>query len=116
MGEPTLVNINELHQNKVAEDSILWVKTITDPSMTDCVCLVVEDKNKLVVPLQLYNQLPKEASFEKLCICFPKYMKIGIQNPYLRVTQGGFVVLRNDNPRNIKFESLQIGEMLVPDT
>ena len=43
-------------------------------------------------------------------------MKIGIKNPYLRVSQGGFVLLRNDHPRNLVFESLQIGEMLVADT
>ena len=65
--------------------------------MIAAVCLIVEDKNKDVMSLGLYNQINTSVQIEELNTLFPKGMRIGIKQPYLKVSYRGIVALRNDN-------------------
>jgi hypothetical protein len=50
------VTIKQLKRGKILKDTILWVKTIAEPSFHDSISLVVEDEDKTAVNLFLYNQ------------------------------------------------------------
>ena len=69
--------------------------------------LVVEDKNKDVVSLTLYNNTLKQHEIDKY---FPKGVKFAIKQPYMKVLFSGNKALRNDNPDNIiiKFNNKQM--------
>ena len=66
--------------------------------------LVIEDANKDVILIGLYelfNKVQKTLSLEELNKMYPVGTKIGIKQPYLKVTASGNHILRNDNVSNI---------------
>ena len=60
--------------------------------------LIVEDKDKEVVNLGLYNQVEKGTNFQEMNRLFPFNMKLAIKQPYMKLSYGGNLMLRNDNP------------------
>ena len=65
------------------------------------VMLLVEDDNHEMISLGLYNQITDLTPFKDLQNLFPPQTKIGIKNPYIKVSYGGILVLRNDIKSNI---------------
>jgi len=51
------VTLSELKRDEIEKDTILWVKTISNPCQIVAVIIIVEDKNKEVISLSLYNQV-----------------------------------------------------------
>ena len=106
------VNICQLSSGKIIADSIMWVKTISEPCYIASLMIIVEDENQDVIFLGLYNQINSGKSLDELNTTFPKGIEIGIKQPYLKLSYSGVVSLRNDNPQNIiikrenKFESI----------
>lgn len=67
------------------------------------IVLIVEDKNKNAISLGLYNQSGEFKQFKDLVKTFPEGTRIGIKQPYLKLSFSGTLYLRNDNPENIIF-------------
>ena len=102
------ITLSELKLHTVEKDTILWVTSISRPSQMSYVLLVVEDRNKDVSSLMLYNQINYSANIDHLQTCFPAGMRIGIKQPYLKLSYNGVILLINDNPQNVVFEGLAI--------
>jgi len=68
------------------------------------VATVAEDKTGECITLTIYNHVNSSITFAQLQKVFPKSMKIGLKNPYMKITNAGTIVIRNDNPQNIVFE------------
>ena len=81
----------------------MWGVIITQPVHVAGVVLIIEDSNKDVISLGLYNQITRQRKNELIQL-FPVGMIIGIKQPYLSLSYTGVVSLRNDNPENIMFK------------
>jgi len=68
------------------------------------VATVAEDKTGECITLTIYNHVNASITFAQLQKVFPKSIKIGVKNPYMKITNAGTIVIRNDNPQNIVFE------------
>ena len=92
------ITLRDLKLHKVEKDTILWVTSIARPCQMSYVLLIIEDRNKDVSSLMLYNQINYNTNIDHLQTCFPVGMRIGIKQPYLKLSYNGVILLINDNP------------------
>ena len=68
------------------------------PFSTVGIYLAIEDINKKIVEVSVYNKLPMTANLKEIDNIFKVGCRIGIKNPYLRLCVDGRLILRIDNP------------------
>lgn len=107
------VNLSNCEVGKIQKDSIIWLKTITDPAKPGSVSLITEDKTGECVMLNTYNHVDSNINFQQLTEVFPKGVIIGLKNPYMKVSAAGTINLRNDNPQNIVFKEEKKDDALI---
>ena len=66
--------------------------------------IIIEDKNKDIISMGLYNQTNFNMKYDDLKEKYPEGLRIGIKQPYLKLSLGGNLALRNDNKENIILE------------
>lgn len=87
------VTLHDLQEGFVQKDTIVWLDVLANATGT----IVTDKEGKTTIALYLYNQFEKKPTFNQLRQIFPIGLKIGLKNPYLKVTKNG-PFLRNDNP------------------
>lgn len=92
------VNIKNLKAGVIQDGSILNVKIISQCYKLSSCTMYVEDDNKDIIQLCLYNQIAEDSTYQQVQRAFPRGLKLGVLNPYKKMTYNGNVVLRNDNP------------------
>ena len=70
------VTLEELEVGNIFENSFIWVQTVMKAVLMNDLILVVQDKNKDVVSLTLYNNTLNQEEIEKY---FPKGVKFAIK-------------------------------------
>jgi hypothetical protein len=105
-----------LKKNKIEKDTIIWLKTIASPYQLASVMLIVEDKDGDVVSLALYNQMKAPTHLIELNKIFPKGVKLGVKQPYLKIQYSGTLSLINDNPQNIIFITQEMDTRSIKNT
>ena len=74
------VFFNSLTKGEIEDNTIVWVKTITDPCIVGAsLILVVEDKNSQVLPLVLNNHVSEDTKFERLKKDYPVDLEFAIR-------------------------------------
>eukprot|EP01038_Epipyxis_sp_PR26KG_P015582 gene15582-21046_t len=100
--------INELmvdqFKGKIAVERILWVVTMEPCFRISGIQACVQDKFGVCIVLSLYNFISFDKSQEEVDKFLPINTKLGIKNPYLKVSNYGKLALRVDNPCNVIIE------------
>ena len=100
-GELSRVRISDLVKGAVTRGSILW-GTIRAPVVTGpSVSVFFEDDTGATVSLYLYNFLPPGTRLAQAQQCFPMGTRLGVKEPYLKMSNDGYLNLRVDNPCNV---------------
>ena len=95
------MTIKDLKVGEIQKNTIMWVATISPACYVASVMVVVEDKDKKAISLNMYDDVTKHMKFEQLSKVFPEGLVLGIKQPLLMLPFGGGLWLRNDNPDNI---------------
>jgi hypothetical protein len=95
------VKIEDLKAHVIQPDTILWLKIITESMRMRGVTAIVEDDDNTAMLVMLYNET--DAIGEAVKEEFGLNTRIGIKNPYRKVSFNGSQCLRNDNPQNIVY-------------
>eukprot|EP00434_Breviolum_minutum_P035379 symbB.v1.2.031316.t1/scaffold3623.1/size53121/2 len=88
----------------VAKGRVVHCEIIADPFVTVAVQLLVEDANRQVMQLQLYNQLPdtRGGGRHEVISKFAKGTKLSIAEPFLKVMNDGYRGIRVDTPADVQ--------------
>lgn len=88
----------------VAKGRVVHCEIIADPFVRVAVQLLVEDANRQVMQLQLYNQLPdtRGGGRHEVISKFAKGTKLSIAEPFLKVMNDGYRGIRVDTPADVQ--------------
>ena len=88
----------------VAKGRVVHCQIIADPFVRVAVQLLVEDANRQVMQLQLYNQLPdtRGGGRHQVISKFVKGTKLSIAEPFLKVMNDGYRGIRVDTPADVQ--------------
>lgn len=88
----------------VAKGRVVHCQIIADPFVRVAVQLLVEDANRQVMQLQLYNQLPdtRGGGRHQVISKFAKGTKLSIAEPFLKVMNDGYCGIRVDTPADVQ--------------
>ena len=73
------ITIDQLKVGEIQKDTILWGKIKRSPCVHDALILLVQDKNRELISVLLYNQIEKEKKRVELDKIFPLLTEIGIK-------------------------------------
>jgi tetratricopeptide (TPR) repeat protein len=107
--ECVIEDLMQLPKGQAATGNILWVDIVTNSFAMAAITTIAKDADDTMITLSLYNMLNfRTAGIELINSIFGKGARIGIKNPYLKLSNSGDFTLRNDNPSNIVFANASL--------
>jgi len=100
----TITHLRSHHKGKVAVGKVLWVTSLLPVYPMACINVLVKDDEGTIIQLSLYNIGDIKASEKELNLQFPVGLRMALKHPYLKLSNGGFLALRVDNPCNVEYK------------
>ena len=96
------VTFKQLMVGEVNRGKVVYGTLTSHMFMKEGIVVLVEDKEKTVVPMYLYNLISPSISIHDVKNIFGNHLKIAIKEPFLKCMSDGYLGVQIDNPCNVE--------------